>query len=145
MKKIIITLAIAFSSFAAFAGEENVSSTVLNAFNREFAGVKNVQWTNTEDYYKASFEFNGQKVFAFYQFDGELIAMSRNISSLQLPISLQTSLKNNYKGFWISDLFELSNNDGTTYYITVENADSKLVLKSNGTGKWVSFKKAEKI
>ena len=40
MKKIIIMLAIAISSLTAFAGEENVSSTVLNVFNKEFAGAK---------------------------------------------------------------------------------------------------------
>ena len=145
MKKIIITLAIAISSIAGFATEEPVSSAVLNAFNKEFAGVKDVQWTSTDQYVKASFVFNGQNVNAFYDEDAQLIALSRNISSLELPISLQTSLKNQYKGYWISDLFELSNHDGTSYYITVENADSKLVLKSNGTNKWTSFKKASKI
>lgn len=145
MKKIIIMLAIALSSFSAFAGEENVSSAVLNAFNKEFAGVKDVQWTNADNYFKASFVFNGQSVSAFYQPDGELIALTRNISSLELPISLQTSLKNNYRQYWISDLFELSNNEGTSYYITVENADAKVVLKSDGAGNWSTFKKISKI
>ncbi len=144
MKKIIIMLAIAISSLTAFAGEENVSSTVLNAFNKEFAGAKDVQWTSADNYYKAAFVFNGQNVTAFYQLDGELIAMTRNISSLELPISLQTNLKNNYSKYWISDLFEISNNDGTSYYITLENADSKIVLKSD-SNKWNTFKKMAKI
>lgn len=145
MKKIIIMLAIAISSLTAFAGEENVSSTVLNAFNKDFAGAKDVQWTSTNDYYKAAFVFNGQSVNAFYQLDGGLIAMTRNISSLELPISLQANLKKNYSKYWISDLFEVSNNEGTIYYITMENADSKIVLKSSGTGKWNAFKKMAKI
>jgi hypothetical protein len=145
MKKIIITLAIAISSLAAFATEEPVSSAVLNAFNKEFAGVKGVQWTNTDKYVKASFIFNGQNVNAFYDGDAQLIALTRNISSLQLPISLQSSLKNQYKGYWISDLFEMSNHDGTSYYITIENADSKFVLTSSGNSKWTTFKKAAKI
>jgi hypothetical protein len=145
MKKIIIMLAIAISSFTAFAGEENVSSTVLNAFNKEFAGAKDVQWTTTSDYYKAAFVFNGQNINAFYHLDGELLGLTRNITSLELPISLQTNLKNNYSKYWISDLFELSNNDGTNYYITLESADSKVVLKSNGTGNWSSYKKMTKI
>ncbi|MGZ5218902.1 MAG: hypothetical protein ACXWV6_03975 [Chitinophagaceae bacterium] len=144
MKKIIIMLAIAISSLTAFAGEENVSSTVLNAFNKEFAGAKEVQWTSADNYYKAGFVFNGQNVTAFYQLDGELIAMTRNISSLELPISLQTNLKNNYSKYWISDLFEISNNEGTSYYITLENADSKIVLKSD-SNKWNTFKKMAKI
>ncbi len=145
MKKIIIILAVAISSLTAFASEKSVSATVLNAFNKEFAGAKDVQWTSTNDYYKAAFVFNGQSVSVFYQLDGELIAMSRNISSLELPISLQTNLKNNYSDYWISDLFEISNTDATSYYITLENADSKIVLKSEGTGKWSTFKKMAKI
>jgi hypothetical protein len=145
MKKIISMLAIAISSLTAFAGEENVSSTVLNAFNKEFAGAKDVQWTNTNDYYKAAFVYNGQNVNAFYQLDGGLLAITRNISSLELPISLQTNLKNGYSKYWISDLFEVSNNEGTSYYITMENADSKIVLKSSGTGKWNTYKKMAKI
>ena len=144
MKKIIIMLAIAISSLTAFAGEENVSSTVLNAFNKEFAGAKDVQWTSADNYYKAAFVFNSQNVTAFYQLDGELIAMTRNISSLELPITLQTNLKNNYSKYWISDLFEISNSEGTSYYLTLENADSKIVLKSD-SNKWNTFKKMTKI
>src|SRR5687768_18415678 len=131
MKKIIIMLAVAISSLTAFARVENVSTTVLNSFNKQFAGAKEVQWTTTNDYYKAAFVYNGQNVSAFYQLDGGLIAMTRNISSLELPISLQTNLKNNYSKYWISDLFEISNSEGTSYYVTLENADSKIVLKSN--------------
>ena len=74
-----------------------------------------------------------------------MMALTRNIRSLELPISLQTNLKNNYSGYWISDLFEMSNSEGTSYYITMENADSKVVLKSVGSGKWTSFKKMSKI
>jgi len=145
MKKIIIMLAVAISSLTAFAREENVSTTVLNSFNKQFAGAKEVQWTTTNDYYKAAFVYNGQNVSAFYQLDGGLIAMTRNISSLELPISLQTNLKNNYSKYWISDLFEVSNNEGTSYYITIENAETKIILKSNDAGKWNNYKKMAKI
>lgn len=146
MKKIIIMLAVAISSITAFASDNtNVNSNVLTAFNKEFAGVKNVQWTSTSDYYKADFVFNGQNVNAYYKIDGEFIALTRNISSVELPISLQTNLKNNYSSYWISDLFEVSSDEGTSYYITLENADAKQVLKSDGAGKWSSFQKMSKI
>jgi len=143
MKKIIIMLAITISSLAAFAGEENVNTKVLKAFSEEFAGAKDVKWTENDTYYKASFVFNGQYVYAFYKLDGELMAMTRNISSLDLPMTLQSSLKK-HTGYWISDLFEISNNDGTNYYITMENAGSKIVLKSNSAGNWNVFKKSAK-
>ncbi|HKO82865.1 MAG TPA: hypothetical protein VJU78_20805 [Chitinophagaceae bacterium] len=145
MKKIIIMLAVAISSLTAFASDKNVNSTVLNAFNKEFAGAKDVQWTSTSDYYKAAFVYNGQNVNAFYKVDGEFIAMTRNITSLELPINLQTNLKNNYSKYWITDLFEVSSNEGTSYYITMEKADAKLILKSDGSGKWDVFRKMTKI
>jgi hypothetical protein len=145
MKKIIIMLAVAISSLTVFASDKNVNSTVLNAFNKEFAGAKDVQWTSTSDYYKAAFVYNGQNVNAFYKVDGEFIAMTRNITSLELPVNLQTNLKNNYSKYWITDLFEVSSNEGTSYYITMEKAEAKLVLKSDGPGKWGVFKKMTKI
>ncbi len=145
MKKIILMLAITISSFAAFAGEEDVNTKVLNAFSREFIGAKDVKWTTNKTFYKASFVFNGQYVYAFYQLNGELMAMTRNISSLDLPVKLQAGLKKGYEAYWISELFEVSNSEGTKYYITMEKADSKIVLKSSGDGSWNVFKKSAKI
>ena len=144
MKKIILTIAIAISSFLAFANETKVSNTVLTAFSREFAGAKEVNWTSGNGFYKASFVYNNLHVAAFYSPEGEMIGMARNISSLDLPMNLQTSLKKEYKDRWITDLFELSNEDGTYYYITLEQADSKIVLKSDNGLQWTVYKKSSK-
>ena len=146
MKKIIMTLAIALGTLSSFAaGEETVSSRVLTAFESDFVGAKEVSWTTSRDYYKAAFVFNGQHVSAFYNISGELMAMTRFISSLDLPLNLQTSLKKDYSNYWISDLFEVSNSEGTSYYITLENADSKVVLKSGSGENWNTYRKHTKI
>ncbi len=144
MKKMILTLAIALSTLCSFAREVEVNSRVLNAFKSEFNSAKEVSWTAGSNYYKVAFVYNEQHVSAFYSKEGELLAMTRYISSLDLPMSLQTSLKKNYSDHWISDLFEVSNNEGTAYYITVEDADSKIVLKSDGTSGWEVFQKTTK-
>ena len=145
MKKIILTLAIALGTLSSFAaGEETVSSKVLTAFESDFVGAKEVVWASSRDFYQASFVFNGQHVSAFYNGDGEMIAMTRFISSLDLPLSLQTSLKKEYGSYWISDLFEVSNSEGTSYYITVENADQKIMLKSTSGENWRTYRKNTK-
>lgn len=144
MKKIIVTLAIAFSSVAVFASGVNVNSTVLTAFNSDFANAKEVNWTAGEDFYRADFVFNSQHVAAFYNLDGEVMGVTRNLTSLDLPMNLQASLRKDYSEYWISNLFEVSNSEGTEYYITLETADSKLTLKSTSVGKWKTFKKATK-
>lgn len=144
MKKVIMTLAIAVSSLFAFAGEKNVSENVLDAFNYEFAGATEVKWTTTEDVFKADFVFNKQHIAAYYTTDGELMGVARNISSLELPETLKNKLKADYGNYWITGLSEISNsNEDTDYFISLENADGKVILKSNGR-KWSIVKRITK-
>jgi hypothetical protein len=143
MKKIILTLAIAIGSLTSFAREGEVNQKVLDAFNSEFNQATEVSWTVTKDYYKATFMYNDRYVFAYYTENGELLAMTRYISSDDLPLSLVTSLKKNYGDYWISDLFEMAKNEGTQYVVTLENADSKLILKAS-SGTWSVYQKIRK-
>ena len=145
MKRILLTLTLALSliSFSSFASSPEVSAAALESFQASFKQAQNVSWTVTDRYYKASFQLNGQFIAAYYDGDGKMIGMMRNISSLQLPLGLQAELKKKYENLWISDLFEMANEEGTTYYITLENADTQLVLKSNGS-EWDTFRKQRK-
>jgi hypothetical protein len=144
MKKMIIAAAM-FVSLSAFANEVRVTPKVLNAFHTEFTTVQDVSWTVSQEYYKADFDMNGQQVSAFFNEDGDLMGITRNISSTQLPVKLQSSLKNSYNSYWISDLFEVSKNDGTSYYVTLENGDKKIVLKATSGNDWNTYKKDRKI
>lgn len=143
MKKMILTLAIAVSTLSAFAGDDNVNQKALDAFKTEFATAKEVEWSVGSNYYKATFNYNGKYVFAYYNENGEMLGLSRYLSPVDLPLALQNNLKKNYEGYWVSDLFEAAKNDATNYYITLENADTKIVLKSSGNG-WTVHNKTKK-
>lgn len=151
MKKMILMLAIIATTMSAFAGkptvaagEENVNPKVLDAFKAEFSNAKEVKWAAGENYYSAAFVYNDKYLFAFYNTEGELLGLTRNISPVDLPLSLQKDLKDDYKNYWISGLYEVANSKGTTYYITLENADTKLILNADNTYKWSSYKKEKK-
>ena len=131
MKKMILTLAIAVSTLSAFAGDDNVNQKVLDAFTTEFTTAKEVEWSIGSNYYKATFNYNGKYVFAFYNENGEMIGFCRYLSPNDLPLALQYNLKKGYDGYWISDLVEVAKNNDTNYYITLENANKKIVLKSS--------------
>lgn len=146
MKRVLFTLALAVSlvSMSSFAtGENLVSREALESFQKSFKTATNITWSVSETFYKASFSLNGIYASAYYTSDGKMIALTRNISSLQLPMTLQASLKQDYSQYWISDLFELANDEGTHYYITVEDGDNRLVLKSNSS-EWSVFIKQRK-
>ena len=144
MKRLLVTLTIALSfiSLSSFANDE-VSPRAIKSFNSSFKDATEVKWTITDDYFKADFALNGQYVSAFYDTEGKMIALTRNISSLQLPIALQAELKKGYDAYWISDVIEVANETGTSYYITLETADTQLELKSEGDF-WNNFKKQRK-
>ena len=144
MKKIVLTLAIAISTLSAFAKDEKVATKVLDAFKSEFTSATEVEWTVGSSYYMATFTYNDKYVFAYYNEEGTLLGLTHYISSSELPFALQSSLKKDYSDYWISDLFEVVKNGTTNYYITLENADTKIVLQSIGGSSWEDFKKIRK-
>jgi hypothetical protein len=143
--KIMIGMFMLITSLGAFAnGSEEISANIVKSFNKEFAGAQNVQWSTSKEFVKATFSLNGQIAFAFYSPEGDLLAVTRNIVSGQLPINLLTECKKNYANYWITDLFEMVANNENAYYLTLENGDYRIVLKSNGTNGWEVFRKEKK-
>ena len=145
-KQIIIGLFLLIAGISnTFAnGEENVSAQVLSSFKRDFSNVQNVQWANGKDFVKATFTLDEHVVYAYYSDKGDLLGVTRNIVSSQLPMNLLVDVKKNYSQYWIADLFEMSAHNETTYYITLESANQKAVLKSTGSNGWEVFKKEKK-
>jgi hypothetical protein len=146
MKKILIVAMILITGLGtAFANSrENVNEKISKAFTQDFAGAEDVKWENKENFAKATFRINNQVMFAFYSQDGELLGVTRNIVSSQLPINLLSDLKTGYGKYWITDLFEMSNNNTTTYYVTLENSTHTVVLKSSGTDGWEVYSRVKK-
>jgi len=147
MKKMILSLAtvmmMGFSVFANGNGD-NVSQEARDAFKKDFVSASNITWEQKKSYSKATFTMNGQVLTAYYNTNGDLHAVVRNITSDQLPINLLTGLRKDYTAFWITDLFEISSDNQTTYYVTIENSDKKIVLKSDGLVSWEVYSKERK-
>jgi hypothetical protein len=147
MKKMILSLAaVMMMGFSVFAnGNDNVvTQEARDAFKKDFATASNIRWEQRNNFLKATFSFNGQILTAYYYSNGDLQAVVRNITSDQLPINLITSLRRDYTAFWITDLFEVSSGGETTYYVTIENSDKKIVLNSDDLSSWQVYSKERK-
>jgi len=139
-----LLLMVGFSNTFA-NGFEGVSQKAIQSFQKEFANAKEVKWESSKDFSKATFKMNEQVMFAYYSENGELLGVSRNIISSQLPINLLSELKKNYTQYWITDLFEMASSNETSYYVTLENADAVTVLKSAGSNGWEVYRKDKKV
>ena len=140
----LITLFSFVSNKSQASDDVNVSAAIVSSFKSSFKNASEVSWKVTNQFYKAEFSLNGQYVSAYYNESATLIAVTRNINSFQLPITLQNKLKSSYESYWISDLFEYSDDSGTSYYVTIEDGDTKTTLKSNGTADWSVYQKQRK-
>ena len=147
MKKRILLLSIVLVSFTAFsfaADAPAISKNVMSSFNKQFSNARDIKWENQADFVKAQFTMNEMVLFAYFNKNGDLIAVTRFISPNQLPLELLSSLKKQHTGYWISDLFEIQSENGTSYFATLENADQIVVLKSEGISGWNTFQKEKK-
>ena len=147
MKKriLFITMMIVLATGTVFANSvEGVNEKVLSSFQKEYSGAKEVKWQKGDQYLKATFFLNERVYFAYYSEDGEKLALVRNLTSFELPMSLQKALKESYPQCWISDLFEINGKEDAAYYVTIENADAKISLKSVGMSGWMVYKKTDK-
>src|SRR5258708_3079871 len=60
-----------------------------------------------------------------------------NILSSQLPEALLTTIKKDYKDYWITELSENGKGKHAGYFITLENVDQIVQLSSNDSENWV--------
>lgn len=146
MKKIMM-LALVLTTIATTAFSNNsdaINQKVLNAFTKSFTLAENVKWEVRKDLYKATFQVNGQVMFAYFSEDGEQLAVTRNIKVDQLPITLANDLQQGYHQYWLTDLFEVSAKGQTSYYATIHSATHVTILKAEGATSWMVFKKDKK-
>lgn len=123
---------------------DGITSQISESFHQDF---KNARFINSEVYSnftKLTFSMNDMVLFAFYAENGKLLAIVRNILSSQLPLNLMIDLKKNYSDFWITELFEINSDGQNGYYVSLENADTKLVLRSNSDNTWEVYQQTEK-
>lgn len=147
MKKSILmwVMMLTIGLTSTFANNEgSINQRAVSSFRKDFTNAQDVKWENNKDFVKATFRMNDQVMFAYYSQTGDLMAVTRNILSNQLPINLLAYLKKSYGNYWISDLFEVSSATDASYYVTLQSAEHTLVLKSTGISGWEVYKKEKK-
>jgi hypothetical protein len=144
MKKFTLLFALLVMTVCGFANA-TPGNPEEASFKKDFPTATDASWERSQSLYKVNFSMGTQSLSAYYAGSGELVSVVRHISSEQLPLGLLINLKNHYKDYWISDLFELSSNEQHEYYLTVEDGNKQVILKSFDNKTWNLFKKTVKL
>jgi len=146
-KKILIwaLLLMTVTSYSYANKGNDLNIKVAASFKKDFAGAREIKWETGKTFVKITFILNEQILFAYYTENGDFMAVSRNILSNHLPLTLQIDLKRDFTDYWITDLFEIDSDHEISYYISLENSGLKLTLKSNSSDEWEVYRKDTKI
>jgi hypothetical protein len=141
---IAVALLLTVGVTSSFATPTDKTDVIKASFRKDFKKAELMGIEANNSFNKLTFKMNDMVLYAFYSDNGELLAVTRNIKSSQLPIQLLLDLKRDYANYWITDLFEF-NGDGTnSYYVTLENADTSITLRANSSDEWHLYSRKNK-
>jgi hypothetical protein len=145
MKKTILSIVIGLAMFStAFAkAPEKVNELAMAAFQKDFHNASEVRWTANSMYVMATFKLDNQIQYAYYDYQGNLVGLVHHILTSSLPDDLSGDIKKHYSDYWVSELFQVTSEQGSFYYIQLKNADETLVLTTEGSDSWHKYSVAK--
>ncbi|MBN8837532.1 MAG: hypothetical protein J0I09_09750 [Sphingobacteriia bacterium] len=148
MKKLIMAAIIAIAvTTSAFAAHETVSYRILSQFRTDFSDATNVSWKVGKDFVKATFVLEDEKIEAFYNNAGELVATSKAIDFNKLPKKALRVIGEKYPfpPYELKEAIEMTTADsGKEYYVSFTTQKESIVLKVDMYGTVSEFKRSEK-
>lgn len=120
-----------------------VSPVAQRNFTSDFKDAKNVEWKRVDTFDKASFTTKeGQKMSAFYDFEGNLVGTTQFKTFADVPENAQKEIKKSYKDYTIGSVVfyddnENNDTDMILYGTQFEDQDNYFVELSKGTNKIV--------
>ena len=113
-----------------------------NHFRRQFPQATGVNYKVKGQFTEVNFIWNGLRLQAFYDLNGEPVATSRFVALNNLPLFVQLSLKKEYPSYVVTEASEFSDaDDGLSYYVAVTGPKASYLLHVSTSGTISVFKK----
>ena len=147
MKQILtLVILLTFGVVTTQAAEGDRVTTALQAsLQKSFAGAKILKWSElgSSDLLYASVLYNNERMNAYFDGNGNLIASGRFIKAESLPLIVSKSLNEKYAGATIIDVVEYIEKEGTSYLVTIHSNSKEMVIHSFTDGSSYVFKKSK--
>jgi hypothetical protein len=148
MKQIItLVMLLTVGVFTSRASEgDRVSSVLQASLEKSFAGAKLLKWSEmkSSDLLYASVLYNNERMNAYFDANGNLVASGRFIKADALPLIVSKSMNEKYPDAKITDVVEYIEKEGTSYLLSIESAKKMMVIHAFTDGSSYVFKKSKK-
>lgn len=136
MKKLLFAacLSISLAASAFTPDEKKISNKIKDNFANSYVDASNVEWSTMSTYVKASCNLNGKKTDVYYDFDGEMIGQSQQVTLESLPVSAKRTFAKKYADYTVKEAIKFDTDDESAYFISAENDKESVILKVTGAG-----------
>jgi hypothetical protein len=139
MKKNVIFLLLTLTTFNLYAkspGGEQVDPFIEAKFKKEFGSSVNVSWKIVEDVSVAIFiDQGGQEKEVFYDTDGEILGLGKDLKRDLLPENVNRSIKTRFNSGIIQTAYEFkSKSSSTRYYVIVITERYAMIVSADEFG-----------
>lgn len=142
MKKLLIA-AITVITLTASAFAADTNDKMLNLFKAAYPTAEKVHYKAVGELVSISFVLNNTNMQAFYNSEGEQVAVSRVIAYNNLPSRSQITLASKFKGFTATEVIEMDHStEGVSYYVSLESNNQKVIAQVSTGGEVSIFKKS---
>jgi hypothetical protein len=140
MKKLFVIISILGSiGTGSLYAQSKTPIAVVSSFQSSFNNASGGNWSFVKGLYQVDFTVDNENLTAFFDKDGNLVASSRKVTLLQIPLSLKSDLKKDFHNYEVANLFEVDKEDGIVYYATIKSDKNQLELRSTPSGDWVKM------
>jgi hypothetical protein len=106
-----------------------VNEKVLKAFNETFNDAKEIKWHEQRNRYIVHFIRDGIRCNVTYDGDGKLLTSKRYYFADRLPVHLLLKVKERYTDKSITGVTEILDENGLTYFLSLQDAKSLWTVK----------------
>ena len=102
---------------------QDVPAAVKKSFEKNFPGIAVKKWDKENDKYEANFIENGKTMSATFTADGALKETETDINIEDLPATVTSYIKSNYKNATIKEAAVIVRGDSKMYEAEVKGKD----------------------
>jgi hypothetical protein len=115
MKKYFLILALGFS-LIAISQKAEIPAVSKTAFQKAHPGATKIKYEKEDGNYEVSFVENAQKMSVVIDSNGKILETEIELKAVELPISIQTYMKEHYKNSPLKGGAKITKPDGSINY-----------------------------
>ncbi len=139
MKKFLIAglIVVSFATTAFASNNESVSSKAIAHLEANYSAAKDVSWTVSDNFEKASITVDNEKIDVYYNGYGDLIGSTKTMAFDKLPKSALDLLTTEYTfpDYQLTDCIEFTDADNNkSFYVSFDLNNERIVLSISNNG-----------